>query len=85
MNATRQGFEDPRTRLLFQMLRVFSDVVKEKHKLQYSSENVASMTEADKSEFTRLLRVVPLRICSSGLCQSRRARYFWPSWAVPTW
>ena len=41
------------------------------------------MRDSDKAEFSRYLRVLPLRVCSRGLAPSRRARYFWASWKVP--
>ena len=83
VNAGRAGFADPRTQLLFHMLRVFTDLTDEKHRVHYCAENVASMSEKDKAEFSRLLRVKPVRVCSKGLCQSRRPRYVWACWAIP--
>ena len=35
VNAAKQGFEDPRSRLFFEMLRVFQDIIQEKHRLHY--------------------------------------------------
>ena len=75
VNATRRGFEDPRINLLFHMLRVFTAILKEKHRLHYCSGNSASVSEADKAEFISYLRVMPLRIGSRGLCRSRRTRF----------
>ena len=83
VNASGQGFDSGRTQLLFQMLRVFRDVVAEKYKLHYCSENVASMTKENRDRFTGILRVLPTRICSSGICHTRRPRYFWNSWVIP--
>ena len=55
----------------------------EKFKLHYCAENVASMTAESKAVFSKLLRVMPIRVCASGISHCRRPRYFWADWAIP--
>ena len=80
VNVQRSGFDDPRSQLLFHMLRIIQDMIDEKHEVRYCAENVASMSEEDKKVFSKLLRVQPHRACSRGISHNRRARYFWLSW-----
>ena len=81
-NATRQGFDDPRSQLFFEGLRVVQDVKAEKHSLEFLFENVASMAESDREVVTRFLGVRPVVACASGISQVRRKRYLWASWPV---
>ena len=55
----------------------------EKHTVEYLNENVASMTGADRDEFSVHLGVRPVRACAGNISQARRDRYYWLSWPVP--
>ena len=74
VNANRQGFATERSQLLFDMVRAWKDVLAEKLKLHYCAENVASMTADSKAFFSQLLRVMPIRVCASGISHCRRPR-----------
>ena len=75
--ATKKGFDDPRSQLFFQGLRVVKEVKAEKHQLEFLFENVASMDNADRDVVSHFLGVRPLVGCASGICQARRKRYLW--------
>ena len=53
VNATAQGCADPRTQLFFEMLRVYKDVFAEKLRLQFCTENVATMKDDDRNTFSK--------------------------------
>ena len=76
-NAGRQGFHDPRTMLFYQTIRIIKELRKEKHRVHYLNENVASMTGADRDQFTKLLGVRPVKACAGDISQARRERYYW--------
>ena len=84
-NATKKGFEDPRSQLFFQALRVVKDVQAEKHKLEFLFENVASMDAADRDIVSHYLGVRPIVACAAGLSHVRRRRYLWASWKMFEW
>ena len=58
------------------------DLAQEKHSTVYMGENVASMTEKDRAEFSRFYWVRPVKACASDIAQVRRCRYYWMSWPI---
>ena len=66
-NATRLGFDDPRSQLFFEGLRVVQDVKAEKHQHEFLFESVASMAAEDRDVVTRYLGVRSIVTCASGM------------------
>ena len=81
-NALAQGFNDPRTRLFFEALRILKDLHAEKHRVFFMNENVASMSGSDRDTFTHYLGVQPICADAADLCRVRRRRYYWCNWDV---
>ena len=83
-NATKKGFEDPRSRLFFEMIRVIKDLMAEKLEVCYMGENVASMDSKDQGIFSKYMGTQPYVADSADLSQVRRKRFYWISWEVPS-
>ena len=83
-NATKKGFEDPRSRLFFEMIRVIKDLNAEKLEVYYLGENVASMDSKDQDMFSKDMGTQPYVADSADLSQVRRKRFYWISWEVPS-
>ena len=81
-NATKKGFDDPRSRLFFHALRVVQEAKAEKHQVRFLFENVASMDAADRDLVSSYVGVRPVVVCASGMSQVRRKRYLWASWPI---
>ena len=82
LNAQRVGIGGERSSLFFEMVRVIKLLLKEKWKVFSMTENVASMSNADRDIFSQTLGLIPRRACPSGFCQVRRPRYYWINWVV---
>ena len=82
-NATKKGFDDPRSKLFFEMIRVIKDLQQEKLEVFYMGENVASMDAADQRIFTKFMGTQPYVADAADISQVRRRRYYWASWRVP--
>ena len=82
-NALAKGFDDPRTQLFFESLRIIKDVAAEKHRIFFLNENVASMSGENRDQFSKFLRVQPVCADAADICRVRRRRYFWLNWGVP--
>eukprot|EP00435_Cladocopium_sp_Y103_P060385 s256_g22.t1 len=81
--ANRQGLQGTRSRLFFEMPRIFTGLKAAFHCPVYTFvENVFSMTEANRDQFSEVLGVQPVLIDCPAFTQCRRPRLFWVDWAV---
>ena len=81
-NATKNGFEDPRSKLFFEMIRVIKDLSAEKLQVYYMGENVASMDAKDQDIFSKYMGTEPYVADAADIAQVRRKRFYWINWQV---
>lgn len=79
----RKGFNDPRSMLLYEYVRVYKELKKANPKITFLLENV-SLVPADKKRVDKLLGVVGIEINSSSLCAQRRVRTYWSNRKITT-
>ena len=81
--ADRQGLRGSRSKLFFEMPRIFNDL-----KATFSCpvftfvENVFSMSTDNRDEFSRTLGMEPILIDCTSFTRCRRPGLFWVSWEV---
>ena len=81
--AGREGLAGSRSRLFFEIPRIFKICQRRfGDKVFFMVENVFSMTEAARLEFSRVLGVPPVLIEADDLGWVRRPRLYWCAWPV---
>lgn len=78
-----QGLQGKRSKLFYEIPRIV-DLCKERFScvVHFFVENVFSMTEASRKEFSAVLGVEPVLVEASYFTWCRRPRLFWASWAI---
>eukprot|EP00438_Fugacium_kawagutii_P003614 Skav205175 [mRNA] locus=scaffold1525:127953:129509:- [translate_table: standard] len=81
--ANRQGLQGSRSKLFFEIPRIYRlCVARFPGKVHLMVENVESMTDESKAEFSAALNCKPLFIQAHQLTGVRRPRLYWCSWPV---
>jgi len=81
-NGKRLNFEDPRSKLFWEFVRVLKECKKVNPKINFLLENVR-MTKEHEQVITEALGVKPVFINSSLLSAQNRPRVYWCNWFVP--
>ena len=81
--ADREGLAGSRSKLFFEMPRIFKDLKETFVCPVYTFvENVFSMTKSNRDAFSDTLGVEPVLLDSVSFTQSRRPRLYWVDWKV---
>ncbi len=81
--ADREGLAGSRSKLFFEMPRIFKDLRETFRCPVYSFvENVFSMTEDNRNAFSDTLGVEPVLLDSTAFSHSRRPRLYWVDWEI---
>ena len=81
--ANRQGLQGARSKLFFEMPRIFKGLRKAFNCPAHSFvENVFSMTKDNRDQFSATLEVEPILVDCTAFSQCRRPRLFWVDWKV---
>ena len=81
--AGGQGLAGSRSKLFFEMPRIFNDLRETFSCPVYTFvENVFSMSEDNRNAFSDTLGVEPILLDSTSFSRSRRPRLFWVDWEV---
>ena len=81
--ANRQGLQGARSKLFFEMPRIFKGLRKAFNCPVHSFvENVFSMTKDNRDQFSATLEVEPILVDCTAFSQCRRPRLFWVDWKV---
>ena len=81
--ADREGLAGSRSKLFFEMPRIFKDLRETFACPVYTFvENVFSMTEANRNAFSDTLGVEPILVDCTAFSRCRRPRLFWVDWEV---
>ena len=81
--ANRQGLQGSRSKLFFEMPRIFKDLKRIFDCPVFTFvENVFSMTPENRDQFSATLGMEPILIDTTAFSQSRRPRLFWVDWSV---
>ena len=81
--ADREGLAGSRSKLFFEMPRIFKDLRETFACPVYTFvENVFSMTEANRNSFSDTLGVEPILMDCTAFTRCRRPRLFWVDWEV---
>ena len=75
-SATKKGFDDSRSRLFLEMIRVIKDLCEDKLEVYYMGENVACMDPNDQEVFSKYMGTQPYVADAADLAQVRRKRFY---------
>ena len=75
-SATKKGFEDPRSKLFFEMIRVIKDFSAEKLEAYYVGESVVAMDPKSQEVSSKYMEMQPYVADAADLAQVRRKRLY---------
>jgi len=81
-NGKRLNFEDPRSKLFWEFVRVLKECKKVNPKINFLLENVR-MAKEHEQVITKALGVEPVIINSKVLSAQSRIRLYWCNWEIP--
>ena len=76
------GLNGPKSRLMYDYLRVLQSVQKANPAVKFVCENVASMRHSDRDKISELLGVQPIMLDARFLTAQSRRRYFWANFPI---
>lgn len=76
------GLNGPKSRLMYEYLRVLQSVQRENPNVKFVCENVASMRHSDRDKISELLGVQPVMLDARWLTAQSRRRYFWANFSI---
>lgn len=82
-NINKSGLEDERSKLFYEYVRILNELKSKNKNVKFLLENV-DMDDYSKNEFTRLIGVSPIEICSSHFSAQKRNRLYWTNINVNT-